>query len=77
MTFIGFSLYPYCSRNLHNRENGWSVHKSNVLKIFETLNPRLHLIPSPTCSYWMNPIERVFSRVYKEAMDNSNFKSYL
>ncbi len=22
--------------------------------------PRLHLIPLPTCSSWMNPIERIF-----------------
>ena len=57
--------------------DGWSVHKSHAIKTFETLNPRLHLIPLPTCSSWMNPIERIFSRVQVEVLDNSDFQSPL
>ena len=40
--------------------DGWSVHKSYAVKTFAALNPRLHLVPLPSCSSWMNAIERIF-----------------
>jgi transposase len=55
--------------------DGWSVHKSYAVKTFAALNPRLHLVPLPSCSSWMNAIERIFSRVQVEVLDNSNFQS--
>ncbi len=57
--------------------DGWSVHKSNAVKTFVALNPRLHLVPLPSCSSWMNSIERIFSRIQVEVLDNSDFQSSL
>ncbi len=39
------------------------------------LQPRLHLAPLPTCSPWMNDIERDFSHIQHDVLDNSNFGS--
>lgn len=55
--------------------DGWSVHKSYALKTYAALHPRLHLVPLPSCSSWMNAIERIFSRVQVEVLDNSDFQS--
>ena len=57
--------------------DGWSVHKSHAVKTFVALNPRLHLVPLPSCSSWMNSIERIFSRIQVEVLDNSDFQSPL
>ena len=55
--------------------DGWSVHKSYALKTYAAVHSRLHLIPLPTCSSWMNPVERIFSRLQVEVLDNSDFQS--
>jgi len=55
--------------------DGWSAHISNMTKAYADLQPRLHLIYLPTCSSWMNPVERDFSRIQKEVLDNSNFET--
>ena len=55
----------------------WSAHRSNAVQAFADLHPRLHLVYLPTCSSWMNPIERDYSRVQKEVLDNSNFETSL
>ena len=53
----------------------WSAHKSYAVKVFADLHPRLNLVYLPTCSSWMNPVERDFSRIQREVLDNSNFES--
>jgi hypothetical protein len=40
---------------------------------YADLQLRLHLVPLPTCSSWMNPIEQDFSRIQRDVLDNSNF----
>jgi transposase len=55
--------------------DNWSAHKSNVFKGYADLQPRSHLVSLPTTCSWMNPIERDFSKVQVDVIDNSNFKS--
>jgi hypothetical protein len=40
---------------------------------YADLQPRLHLIPLLTCSSWMNDIERDFSHIQRDVLDNSDF----
>jgi len=53
--------------------DGWGAHRSNMFFAYADLQPRLHLIPLPTCSSRMNPIERDFSHIQRDALDNSDF----
>jgi transposase len=55
--------------------DGWSVHKSYAVKTYAA--SRLHLVPLPSCSSWMNAIERIFSRVHVEVLNNSDFQSLI
>lgn len=66
-------LYP--NNDVYIILDGWSAHTSNMTKAFADLQPRLNLIYLPTCSSWLNDIERDFSRIQKEVLDNSNFDS--
>jgi len=66
-------IYP--NNEIYIILDGWSAHKSNMIKAYTDLQPRLHLSYLPTCSSWMNDIERDFSRIQKEVLDNSNFEN--
>jgi len=66
-------VYP--DNDIYIIHDGWSAHRSNAFRSYADLQPRLHLVPLPTCSSWMNDIERDFSRIQNEVLDNSNFDS--
>ena len=74
--FIDWLLYQvYPDKELYIILDGWSAHKSNMFFAYADLQPRLHLLPLPTCSSWMNPIERDFSKFDKDILQNSNFQT--
>jgi transposase len=66
-------IYP--QQDIYLILDGWSAHRSNMTRAYVDLQPRLHLVYLPTCSSWMNPIERDFSRIQREVLDNSNFET--
>ncbi len=65
----------YAGKDVYMILDGWSAHKSAAIKAFVSMCPRLHLVPLPTCSSWMNDVERDFSRIQREVLDNSNTNS--
>jgi len=72
--FIHWLLYAiYPDKEVYIILDGWSAHRSNMFFAYADLQPRLHLVPLPTCSSWMNPIERDFSHIQRDVLDNSNF----
>jgi len=66
-------VYP--ENDIYLIHDNWSAHKSNAFRAYADLQPRLHLVPLPTTCSWMNEIERDFSRLQREVLDNSNFES--
>lgn len=64
-------IYP--DNDLYIILDRWSAHRSNAFLVYADLQPRLHLVPLPTCSSWMNPIERDFSHIQRDVLDNSDF----
>lgn len=80
-SFIVVDFFEWLLNDVYIKENvfmildGWSAHRSNFTLAYADLNPRLHLIPLPNCSSWMNPVERDFSRIQREVLDNSSFES--
>ena len=55
--------------------DGWSAHTSYAIKIWAFLHSRLKIVYLPTNSSWMNMIEKVFSRLEKDLIHNSNFQT--
>ena len=66
-------VYP--DKEVYLIHDNWSPHKSNTFYAYIDLQPRLHLVPLPTTCSWMNDIERDFSRLQREVLDNSNFEN--
>ena len=74
--FIDWLLHTvYPDNDLHLIIDGWSAHRSHAFFAYADLQPRLHLAPLPTCSSWMNDIERDFSHIQRDVLDNSYFES--
>lgn len=74
--FIDWLLYDvYPNNDVYVILDGWSAHRSGAFCSYADLQPRLHTVPLPKCSSWMNEIERDLSRVQVEVLDNSNFES--
>ena len=73
MDYLLHEVYPY--KHIYIILDGWSAHRSNAFYVYVDLHPRLHLVPLPTCCSWMNPIERVFSRIQRDVLNNSNFSN--
>lgn len=66
-----YTVYP--DKDIYLIHDLWSAHTSNAFLAYADLQPRLHLVPLPACSSWMNPIERDFSRIQRDVLDNSDF----
>ncbi len=76
--FIEYLLtHVYPDKDIYIILDGWSAHRSNAFYAYVDLHPRLHLAPLPTCSSWMNPIERDFSRIQRDVLNNSDFSTPL
>jgi len=73
VSWLLLKVYP--DNDVYLIHDNWSAHKSNAFRAYADLQPRLHLVPLPTTCSWMNDIERDFSRLQKEVLDNSNFES--
>lgn len=73
--FLKKLLQIYEEKFLYIIWDGWSAHKSEAIKAFVDLNPRIKILPLPTRASWLNPIERDFSSIQRFALNNSNFKS--
>lgn len=65
-------VYP--NKILHVILDNWSCHKSGALHAFAAFEPRLQLHYLPTCSSWMNPVERDFALIQQDVLDTSNFQ---
>lgn len=80
-SFVVIDFLQWLVREIYPRKvvhvilDGWSCHKSAALKAALVFEARLQLHFLPTCASWMNPIERDFSRIQNELLDNSNFQS--
>ena len=68
-------LRIYKDKILYIILDGWSAHKSGMLKAFLDLVPRIKLIFLPTRASWLNPIERDFGLIQRFVLNNSNFES--
>lgn len=66
-------VYP--GKVLHVILDNWRCHKSGVLQAFAAFEPRLQLHYLPTCSSWMNPVERDFALIQQDVLDASNFQT--
>lgn len=66
-------VYP--DKIVHVILDGWSCHKSAALQAALVFESRLKLHFLPKCASWLNPIERDFSRVQTELLDNSDFQT--
>lgn len=68
-------LQEYPNKDIYVIVDNWSAHKSAAIKIWALFNPRLKIVYLPTNSSWMNMIERVFSKLEKQLIRNSNFQT--
>lgn len=55
--------------------DNWSAHKSYDIKVWNALHPRMHLVYLPSSASFMNMIERVFSRLDYDVLQNSKFEN--
>ncbi|MCK5031226.1 MAG: transposase [Thermoplasmatales archaeon] len=73
MQWLLYQVYP--DEEVYIILDGWSAHRSNMFFAYADLQPRLHPVPLPTCSSWMNPIEQDFSHIQRDVLNNSDFNS--
>ena len=71
--YLLHQVYP--DKHVYIILDGWSAHRSNAFYAYVDLQPRLHIVPLPTCCSWMNPIERIFSRIQRDVLNNSDFSN--
>ena len=68
-------LMEYPDKYIYVIMDNWSAHKSHVVKVWNTFHERMHLVYLPTKASWMNMIERVFSKLDKDVLQNSNYQT--
>ena len=68
-------LIEYPNKEIYVIMDNWSAHKSHVVKVWNTFHERMHLVYLPTKASWMNMIERVFSKLDKDVLQNSNYQT--
>ncbi len=66
-------LERYPNKQIYVIADRWSAHTSYAIRVWGFFHPRLHIVYLPTNSSWMNMIERVFSKLDKDILQNSNF----
>ena len=55
--------------------DGWSAHKSEHIKLFLELHPKIKILPLPTRASWLNSVERDFSIIQRFCLNNSDFEN--
>ncbi len=68
-------LQKYPELDIYVIVDNWSAHTSYAIRIWKFFHPQFHIIYTPTNASWMNMIERVFSKMEKELIRNSNFQT--
>ena len=68
-------LQKYPEQNIYVIVDNWSAHVSYAIKVWAYLHSRLKIIYLPSNASWMNMIEKVFSKLEKELIRNSNFQT--
>lgn len=68
-------LEEYPGKEIYVILDNWSAHKSHDVKVWNALHPRIHLVYLPSNASFLNKIERVFSFLSKDVLQNSNFQS--
>ena len=68
-------LIEYPNKEIYVIVDNWSAHKSYSIKVWNYFHPRLHLEYLPSNASFLNKIERVFSFVAKDVLQNSNFQT--
>ena len=68
-------LKEYPEKEIYVILDNWSAHKSYAVKVWNFFHPKIHLVYLPSGASFMNKIERVFSFVAKNVLQNSNFKT--
>ena len=66
-------IYP--TQDIYIIQDGWSAHRSEHVKTFLDLHPRIKILPLPTRASWLNPVERDFSSIQRFLLNNSDFQS--
>ena len=68
-------LSEYPGKEVYVIMDNWSAHKSYDVKIWNFFHPRMHLVYLPSGASFLNKIERVFSILSRDILQNSNFQS--
>ncbi len=68
-------LKKYPDKDIYVIVDCWRAHTSFAIRIWNFFHPRFHIVYTPTKASWMNMIERVFSRLNKDILQNSNFQT--
>jgi len=68
-------LIEYPDKEIYVIVDNWSAHKSYSIKVWNYFHPRLHLEYLPSNASFLNKIERVFSFLAKDVLQNSNFQT--
>lgn len=70
-------LIEYSNKEIYVIVDNWSAHKSHTIKVWNTFHERIHLVYLPSNASFLNKIERVFSFVAKDVLQNSNFQTVI
>jgi hypothetical protein len=73
--FLKKLLKIYADKIIYIIWDGWSAHRSSMIKAFLDLNERIKILPLPTRASWLNPIERDFGLIQRFVLNNSNFET--
>ncbi|HZX44899.1 MAG TPA: transposase, partial [Candidatus Nanoarchaeia archaeon] len=68
-------LRKYPDKDIYVIVDCWRAHTSFAVRMWSFFHPRFHIVYTPTKSSWMNIIERVFSKLDKDILQNSNFQT--
>ena len=68
-------LNKYPERDIYVIVDNWSAHTSYTIKVRAFFHSRLKIVYLPSNASWMNLIEKVFSRIEKDLIRNSNFQT--
>lgn len=68
-------LKEYPGKEIYVILDNWRAHKSYAIKMWSFFHSRLHLVYLPSNASFMNMIERVFSRLDWDVLQNSNFSN--
>lgn len=68
-------LNKYPDKDIYVIVDCWSAHTSFAIRVWNFFHPRFHIVYLPTKASWMNMIERVFSKLDQNILQNSNFQT--